>query len=236
MDSVAAYSILASEYYDRELHPTCANFRSANRIFIVELMKRGDLHFVTSLELGAGDSVLAEVVAEYEPELISNIEITDASAQMLSHSAKWTRAGARARIVDASSLPYLDQQFDLVVGLAGDPYNTPRLWSEVHRVLRARGRFVFTQPSYAWAARFRQVSGSEAHTSEFVLRDGNYLQVPSNVLPKNDVRSSAGTVGLQEIYSRTVLTTEISGPISKKLTANDASIDGVIDGFVFEKM
>jgi SAM-dependent methyltransferase len=172
------YSVLAAEYYDPIRHPTSANFRSAS----VEIV-RGWLPCVLPskgliLDVGAGDSVVAAVMAERRAPL-ERLLLTDSSEVMLAHSEPWIQMGARAEVADAANLPVRDQSVGVLVASLGDPYNTADFWTEARRVLHPRGLMIFTTPSHEWSESFRSLNGEPEDSAEFELTDGRKVRVPS---------------------------------------------------------
>ena len=207
-DVVASYNILAPEYYDQKRHPTCANLGELSRLFIAKY-----LNIITSsqrvLEIGAGSSNVA-MLLQANHHSISQLEITDISEQMLSHSLMWKRHGASVYTADALALPHSDSSIDCVIASLIDPYNTPKLWTSLERILTVDGQIIVTTPSYEWAKRFRAVQGEargskEMESAEFSLEDGSVIRVPSYIYPL------AETVKLIESSTLSVLKFESLG-------------------------
>ena len=182
---VSGYARLAHEYYDSDLHPTCAAFREGSRRLVEDLIP--EQLGPNSVEVGAGASLLAPLLVQrgYPGRLL----ITDDSVEMLRHSQSWaTQAHISLAVAPAAELPLANQSVDLVVGSLVDPYDNEEFWGEVRRVLRPGGVAVVTTPSWAWASRFRSTDG-RVDRARFVLRSGAYLDVPSFVRPVKEERA-----------------------------------------------
>jgi SAM-dependent methyltransferase len=181
MPDRSTYDAVASEYYDAQAHPTCHSFTVLSRSFMQEALAGvgpGD----RVVELGAGASMAAPILhARGLP--LGGLELTDASAAMLRHSAHWAGHGATLRVADALALPHAPDSVDVVVASMADPYNRPSLWTGIARVLTDAGRAVVTLPSYDWAARFRGAAALPTRGAEFMLRDGRTIEVPSHLYP-----------------------------------------------------
>jgi hypothetical protein len=102
---------------------------------------------------------------------------------MLAYSAKWRSHGALLEKCNATALTCTNESVTLLVASLADPYNSAPFWNEAHRVVKPSGTLLFTMPSYEWASRFRAKTGSTPHTAEFVLRNGEHVDVPSFVPP-----------------------------------------------------
>jgi SAM-dependent methyltransferase len=231
-----SYSRLADEYYDEVRHPTCANFRYASaivlRTYLPRLLQYGD----SVCELGAGRSLLAEVLKDMSRhDIIARLVISDASFDMVSHSLRWTNRGALVECADASDLPHGDEAFNLVVALSGDPYNEEKTWKEVARVLKTGGYYVFTTPSYHWSANYRKITNSEMNSAEFELRNASKMVVPSFILPAEMQKHEMGKVGLWTIAYKIVRLSDIRGQnVSSKLQLGDDSLP-VIEAYITRK-
>ena len=97
------------------------------------------------LEIAAGTGALTRALAIALPDSAA-IVATDLNPPMLAQaSAIGTRRAVHWQVADALKLPFADQSFDAVAcqfGVMFFPDRT-RAYSEVHRVLRPQGRFLF---------------------------------------------------------------------------------------------
>src|SRR2546429_557442 len=107
--ALGSYEELASEYYDPLRHPTCANFREASALILKKWVMAHPGQF--RWEVGAGDSVLAELLSESAPGT-KGVVIADASLSMLKYSSRWTTQGALLVVSRAESLPVTDGHVD----------------------------------------------------------------------------------------------------------------------------
>ena len=128
------------ELYDRLLVPLI--FES----FAADLARRTAIGLPTRvLEIAAGTGVLTRRLAADLPDTTS-IVASDLNAPMLERAASvGTPRAVQWRLADALNLPFEDGSFDAVVCQFGVMFfpDKPRGYSEVHRVLRPQGRFLF---------------------------------------------------------------------------------------------
>lgn len=193
--SHGGYDELAAEYYDRHRHPTCANFRDACALLYQQWLPRRWPRSGRICETGAGRSLVVEVAAEHRLDTRGLI-LLDASAHMLAHSAAAIRAGCDAVLADALQLPFADRSLALLIATLGDPYNTPRFWQEVERVLATDGAVLFTTPAHAWSSAFRRHDATEQQVAEFEAHDGRHILVPSFIYPEAEQVAMLAAHGL----------------------------------------
>jgi SAM-dependent methyltransferase len=240
------YSELADEYYEHQRHPTSANFRDASRalvedwlldIITSEVLKGGERdEGVTICEVGAGDSLIAEVLDKADYSL-SSLLITDASSEMLQYSQKWGSKGASLATAPAQNLPLPDASLSLLVSVLGDPYNDADFWKEVCRVLETEGCMIYTTPSFEWASRFRNGTAAPGfQTAEFTLRGGKTASVPSVILPEEDQTSLIASHGLSVTSVQHVRLRDLTSEnISPKLKIDGSDLP-VVTGYLIRKV
>lgn len=183
---IGTYDDLALEYYDAECHPTCANFHEASKILIKKWFYQFGIEASTILEVGAGKSVVAELLTEDNKPLLSLI-LLDSSPKMLEYSEDWIRRGAQRIIAYVDDMRIKPGSVTAVISSLGDAYNTDGFWSQVETVLVPNGIVIFTTPSYDWAASFRNPINPNSMTrAEFELIDGRHICVPSFIYPPKD--------------------------------------------------
>jgi ubiquinone/menaquinone biosynthesis C-methylase UbiE len=166
---MAAYTSLASEYYDETQHPTCANFEELSRLFLEPELATVVPRANHVVELGAGRSIVAPLWKNLSQPMAQLI-LVDNSAAMLEYSREWLYNRVTAIVADARETELSDRIADVIVSSLGDPYNTPELWFEIERLLSLDGICLFTTPSAEWARLFRP--RDEIEKAEFKLRDG----------------------------------------------------------------
>lgn len=179
--ALSGYAALAREYYDRDLHPTCASFREGSELLLERLLPAEVAAGGRPVEVGSGASLLAPWLERHGLPLDDAL-LTDDSAEMLEHSREWAECGAALEVAPASALPVRDGGARLLVASLADPYDEAALWAEIRRVLAPAAVAVVTTPSWAWASRFREGEGPHDR-ARFVLRSGEELYVPSYVRP-----------------------------------------------------
>ena len=177
-----SYEIVASEYYDKSLHPTCADFRDASAALLRKVLNIFRPQARVLCETGCGYSLLCELFLNGFPHPdLERIDLVDDSQTMLRYSTeKWTHPCVKSHVCDARRLPVEDRTVDVLVASLGDPYNDPSFWAEVGRVLTPDGMAVFTTPSHEWASVFRPED--ERFFAQFQLEDGSLARLPSLIL------------------------------------------------------
>jgi SAM-dependent methyltransferase len=228
---IADYDALAAEYYDVRRHPTCANFREGSRRVLDRWLGSLRVDGQVLCDIGAGKSILAEVVAP-KFSWLRRVILVDESPRMLAYSGQWADIGAQLIIGDASRIPLLTESTDVIVSSLGDPYNLDDFWSEVRRVLRPGGRAFFTTPSYEWARAFRRSENGLPNVATFQLLNGQTVYVPSYILDVGDQVDLMARHGLivSEVIN-VLLSALTETPISPKLLSPDRRDGKVVTGF-----
>ncbi|MBL4821249.1 MAG: hypothetical protein JKY98_09730 [Gammaproteobacteria bacterium] len=183
--TINKYGILAAEYYDPILHPTCANFRSLSIKGIESTICCLGQEFQNCLEVGAGKSVMAELRSTGLTS-INHLTISDESAEMLAYSHSLSEYYESKIILDALNSDGHSngdiKNYDLIVCSLGDPYNTASFWKGMGKLLNNNGIVIFTTPSYEWAESFRTDTQSErTKEADFVDENGELVSVPSYI-------------------------------------------------------
>jgi hypothetical protein len=228
--SSKTYDIVAAEYYDPDRHPTCANFREASLIAFHGWLQKVVDDSVLYVDVGCGDSVMAEALERLGRQ--PPMALVDGSERMLKHSAHWSRKGVRLLVAPSEALPFEDGTAGVLTCSLGDPFNTPAFWSEVSRVLPAGGRALYTTPSFEWAQSFRRQSPLDA--SEFILRDGSNVDLPSYIYPVADQIALIERHGLRVQAVQGIPRSEIKGRLSPKITFGTQDLP-VVSGFSLSK-
>jgi ubiquinone/menaquinone biosynthesis C-methylase UbiE len=226
----ASYQDIAQEYYDRVQHPTCYSLRQLSEKFITSHMRRGFPASGILAEIGAGLSILApeaEAVGS-----LSRVALVDHSPAMLSYSAHWIANGARAVLAEADATGLTASSASLIVSSLGDPYNKPRFWTEVSRVLTPGGVCLFTTPSFEWSSRFR--TGEGRNFAEFARRDGARLLMPSYVWDEHEQRAMFEDAGLKVRERQAFGTSMIEGSAAPKLLCVSSSTP-VVTAYLVQK-
>jgi SAM-dependent methyltransferase len=231
--SDSTFDVLASEYYDSDLHPTCSNFRRGSLLLFSRWIVDGRQDLC---DVGCGKSVLAEIVWSHSWQPRSLL-LTDSSPAMLEHSRGWEGLGAKLMIAQADALPLPDSSVDLLVASLGDPYNEDQFWLEARRVLRNDGYVAFSTPSPEWASSFRGGFGkAESNRAEFVLADGRKTWIPSIIRPELMQRQLIEGAGLNVEDVKHVSIQELSGErLSPKLSVLHSPSSPVVSGFLARK-
>jgi SAM-dependent methyltransferase len=227
--SPGSYHDLADEYYDAERHPTCANFREGSILLVERWLDGQNELSAPRWDVGAGDSVLAEVLAARGIALEGTTAL-DESPSMLAHSEKWASQGLRLVVGDAEGIPAENGSAAFVLASLGDPYNTDGWWLEVARVLAPEGVCLFTTPTHEWAGGFR--NGGAPDVAEFELADGRKVLVPSVVRPPEEQVRQIERAGLRVEAVEHVTRGELRrSPLSPKLTVLKGDEAPVVRGY-----
>jgi SAM-dependent methyltransferase len=137
-DLVFAGSI--PEIYDRYLVPLMFQTYASDLVARVESLGSGSL-----LEVAAGTGVVTREMAARLPDTVQ-ITASDLNQPMLDYAAALgTTRRVRWQQADVMDLPFEDDSFDAVVCQFGVMFfpDRPRAFTEICRVLRTGGRFVF---------------------------------------------------------------------------------------------
>ena len=133
-------------------------------------------------------------------------------------------------MADALRLPFADQSLSVLIATLGDPYNAPRFWQEVARVLVPKGIVIFTTPSYAWSSTFRRPEKEEQHVADFEIRDGRHIIVPSFIYPESEQIAILAAHGLVVQETKCVTINQLQeGGVSSKL--RDARRGEIVTGY-----
>ena len=89
-----SYDRIASEYYDAARHPTCHNFGELSERMIASWCNQIPSFRTQILEIGAGRSIIARIMAAADQQL-DRLILLDQSKGMLAHSDLWQRLGAK---------------------------------------------------------------------------------------------------------------------------------------------
>lgn len=187
--SDAPYNQIASEYYEPD-HRTSRNFDQATAAALCSIATRVPQDGLV-LDIGCGRGRSAEFLG-VDPRRVVQL---DSSAKML---ALQPREACALRICHrAESLPFLNEEFACVTAFLCDPYLGLEFLGESHRVLRERGVFVATTPSYEWGAPLRTALGISTSMTRFITRNGKVL-VPSVLVPQDQLVEMLKRVGFDE--------------------------------------
>ncbi|MGX1793720.1 class I SAM-dependent methyltransferase [Microbacterium sp. NPDC055312] len=182
------YDALANEYYDDD-HKTCRNFDATTLTALAHL--RSKLPAGKVLEVGAGRGRANEFL-RIEPGRVVQLDNSAAMLNLEPREASFLRV-----LSDAESLPFPDDEFDLVLGFLCDPFLGLNFLSEARRVLKPGGLLVATTPSETWGKALRGGLGVDDMETRFVLRDGSTVKVPSALYPPMQLRSMLEAAGFK---------------------------------------
>lgn len=157
----ANYDLVAAEYYDEHLHPTCADFRAGCRAYLERFFERHK-PVGRMADIGCGKSLVADFRKQ-------DLVLVDESPEMLRHNL----ASLEMRCIDVEQAPIGTSEFDWIFAVLGDPYNSPATWKNIQTALKPAGQCVFIVPSDHWAKVFRENCSEErANLARFLTPRG----------------------------------------------------------------
>lgn len=225
------YSAVAREYYNAVRHPTCANFGDLSEQFLTPRLKTLLSSNSKVLEVGAGRSIVAPIMAEKLGRL-DNLTLLDSSIEMLEYSRSWKPLGATFVVAEACKTALAPNSFDFIVSSLGDPYNCSPFWLEMRRIIASGGLCLFTTPAPGWVAWFRKEETMDQ--AEFLLDSGATVVVPSFILAKDRQRAVFRTAGWEIVESATYSAQDVKGPLSPKVIPDSATTNptDLLDGYL----
>lgn len=174
---MAAYSKVASEYYDARLHPTCADFRAASLSYLKRLF-REEAPSGAIADIGCGESLIVDLTGE-------KLVLVDESEEMLNRNA----GDYEKRRFNVTKERFGESEFDWIFAILGDPYNIASTWENIEIALKRYGTCIFITPSFVWSEKFRNKSVAERRGfARFDLLDGSSAFLPSVILPEPEQR------------------------------------------------
>jgi SAM-dependent methyltransferase len=214
----SSYDSVAAEYYDEKLHPTCADFRSASRIYLEKLFDevRPAGRFA---DIGCGRSLLTDFQSH-------NLVLIDNSNQMAGQNAP----SFEKRLLNVEQECFGEGEFDWIFAVLGDPYNSLKTWQNIYRALKVGGQCVFILPSVCWARKFRSRENEERpNFARFVTSNGSTVFLRSLVVDPDQQREMIADAGLSLVAIEHVLVGDLpfvrSPKISEFLTADQELLD-----------
>jgi hypothetical protein len=224
------YDALADEYYNEDLHPTCANFREASRMLVRAWLSSYGLKS-PACDLGAGKSLLCEVADELAITR-SGIVAVDSGVRMLNHTrAQWPDMDAQCLRAEVSDLPFTSGSQCRALASLGDPYNDLVFWTELARVLCPAGSALFTTPSYAWAFSYRSRVHDDTREAVFQLRHGEVVWTPSVVLDPLSQERMIDEAGLVVTGYAEAAADSLTGRLSPKVRVALGPNDPIVVGY-----
>ncbi len=217
-EAAESYEAVAPEYYDEQLHPTCADFRSASRIYLERLFDRCKPEGRIA-DVGCGRSLVAEFCRR-------DLVLIDESAMML----RQNQLAFEQRRLNIEQEPIGDFEFDWIFAVLGDPYNSRPTWKNIAGALKSGGRCVFIVPSIEWASKFRSaVVGEKPDLARFVTSKGNVVFLRSMIFELSQQIKMISDVGLAVTSTDHVRVGELpivrSPKIHNMLKANQSLLD-----------
>jgi hypothetical protein len=221
----ASYDIVASEYYDADLHPTCADFRAASRVYLKKVFDaeapRGRI-----ADVGCGRSLVLEFVSK-------DLVLVDESRGMV----QGNMGGVEVRIANIEMGSFGHEEFDWIFAILGDPYNTPAAWGHIFEALRPKGQCIFITPSVVWAKKFRERDkGERSGFARFVLSGGRSVYLRSLIFPVAEQRALIDRSNLKLIEVHSIFASELPNVRSPKISQHLSDDDPVVDVYRVSKL
>jgi SAM-dependent methyltransferase len=218
-----SYSVVAAEYYDEQLHPTCADFRLASRIYLERLFAKEKVAGRVA-DIGCGRSLLSEMIRS-DVELI----LVDESDKMLAHNDRHQNV-YETRKLDLQTTPFGRSEFAWVFAILADPYNTAQTWKNIYQALQDDGQCIFITPSLAWAQKFRTSDiGERPGFARFIMADGAEIFLPSLIFTAAEQERMLKDAGLHEVETDHVLVESLPYVKSRKISEFLSKKDAIID-------
>jgi hypothetical protein len=222
---MGSYDDVASEYYDAELHPTCADFRAASRVFLQTFFSKEKPQGRIA-DVGCGLSLLNGFVHE-------NLVLVDSSIRMLRRNV----GPAEKRLVNVEEKGFGSSEFDWVFAILADPFNSIPAWKNIREALRERGRGVFIVPSYCWVSKFRsRVPEERPRLARFVRADKSSVFLPSIVYSRAEQSALIESGGMLLTDFEQVFVRELSQISSFKISEFLLENDAILDVYCVEKV
>jgi hypothetical protein len=213
-----SYSVVAGEYYDEALHPTCADFRAASHIYLAALFERAR-PLGRIADIGCGESLLVGLGA-------NDLVLIDSSECMLARNP----SGLEKRQVDVVADAFGTSEFDWVFAVLADPYNGSAVWRHIERALKINGRCVFIVPSHRWVTTFRRDDrGERVGFARFDLTNGSTVFLPSFVLSEDEQFRVIREAGLEAERIEHVYISQMDKIRSPKIKGVLGELDPILD-------
>jgi SAM-dependent methyltransferase len=218
------YNDVASEYYDEQLHPTCADFREASRAFLREFFRR-EMPRGRIAEIGCGISLLSELAPD-------DLVLVDSSAKMLNKNQNM----AEKRLLNVESSSFGEREFDWVFAILADPYNSKAAWQNIARALKHRARALFVVPSHYWASHFRSVAGGERDGfARFDRADSSSVFLASAIYSREEQLALIRSADLAVLECNHVPVQAINRIRSRKISEFLSNDDPILDSYYVQK-
>ncbi|NKC00888.1 MAG: methyltransferase domain-containing protein [Pseudomonadales bacterium] len=156
----------------------------------------GDVQGIDILDIGCGEGYCARILKDMGASQIDGLDISEEMIELAKRQDQQAGHGSRFRVGNVEELPFDDDSFDMVLGMFVYNYlhvdEMERSFSEVKRVLRPGGRFIFAVPHPAFPQIKRSLnppfyfdfngkgyfsSRDIRHHGEISCRDGKRLPV-----------------------------------------------------------
>ena len=219
-----SYEAVAAEYYDEQLHPTCADFRSASSIYLNRFFKCWNPEGRIA-DVGCGKSLVADFCQQ-------NLVLIDESAAMLGLN----QLAFEQRRLDIERNVISTGEFDWILAVLGDPYNSTAAWKNMARALKAGGRCVFIVPSWEWARIFRSKDKDErAGLARFVTSEGKVVFLRSLILETGHQSKMISGAGLSLASVEHVKVGELPFVRSPKISDTLSAEQDLLDVYIARK-
>jgi SAM-dependent methyltransferase len=201
------YDLVAGEYYDGQLHPTCADFRAASFIYLKRLF--GELKPSGRIaDIGCGRSLVAEFHRE-------NLVLIDQSFEML----RQNESSYEMRNIDVEQDSIGVSEFDWIFAVLGDPYNSLNAWNNISIALKPGGQCVFIVPSSSWAQEFRRGCAEERpNFARFLTSKGESIFLRSLIVEPESQRNMVTDARLSLVSTEHVLVGDLPYVRSPKIS------------------
>ena len=215
---LGTYDAVAGEYYDERLHPTCADFRTAARIYLRRFFEevRPVGRFA---DIGCGISL----IADFET---GNLVLVDQSHEMLGQNIQ----SLEKRCINVEEETFGFSEFDWIFAILGDPYNSLAGWKNIQAALRSGGECVFIVPSTDWTKAFRTKCDEEKpNFARFLTSKGDAIYLRSLIAEPQEQKQMIERASLSLVATEHVRVGELPHVMSPKISAFMSADQNLLD-------
>jgi ubiquinone/menaquinone biosynthesis C-methylase UbiE len=207
--NATSYDDIAQEYYDSK-HITSRNFDAATLAFFTKwkcpIPKDGLV-----LDLGCGCGKINYYCGIANDRIIQ----FDISEKMLNLNP---RERCKEKIHgDAMALKFQSNTFAGVVAFLFDPFNKPKVYREISRILLNRGIFIGTLPHHIWGKKLRKIRGYSIDRARLVKKDGKIFESDSFLMDDEKIENCLIKAQLNQIESHDLCLPKSEKKISKDI-------------------
>lgn len=197
------YNGIAPDFNEEE-RVTTANFHELSVDFFSNVFERDILDGMDVLELGPGRGWLRKNF-NWKEVNYKCVDISEEMICLIDEEEKY--------VSSVSELPFENNYFDVIISSLGDPYFYPEALNEISRVLKHKGKFIFSTPSNEWAKAIR----GDNNKTIFRGSKGGQFEVYSFTYDRGCMIDLWEAYGMDPIIIQSVYGSGIKGKISSDI-------------------